>query len=75
MDLLLDVVKYECMPSLKKGSESELRKGVASNFLIQLPIGGKFLSYHESNSQFRMSNNLNRPILMICTGSGIAPFR
>ena len=38
-------------------------------------IGGRFLSYHHSNAQFKMPNDPNVPVLMISAGSGIAPFR
>ncbi len=53
----------------------KFRKGTASNFLTQLPIGGRFLTYHHSNAQFKMPNDPNVPIIMIGAGSGIAPFR
>ena len=52
-----------------------LRKGVASNFLTELPIGGKFLSCHQFNDHFTMPEDLSLPLIMICAGSGIAPFR
>ena len=51
------------------------RNGCASHFLTTLPIGGRFLSYHFSNDLFRMPNDPTLHIIMVCAGSGIAPFR
>ena len=51
------------------------RNGCASHFLTTLPIGGRFLSYHFANDLFRMPNDPTLHIIMVCAGSGIAPFR
>ena len=55
--------------------EPKLRKGVASNFLTRLPSGGRFLTYHHPTAQFRLPDDPNLPVVMVCAGSGIAPFR
>jgi len=74
-DLVLEVMEFETGPFLAEETEPKMRKGVASNFLTRLPIGGKLLSYHHSNAQFKMPNDPNVPVIMISAGSGIAPFR
>ena len=56
-------------------SSFDFRNGCASHFLTTLPIGGRFLSYHFSNDLFRMPNDPTLHIIMVCAGSGIAPFR
>lgn len=73
-DILLEICEYETGPFLDE-TQAKKRKGLASNFLTQLPIGGRFLSHHHSNAQFKMPNDPNVPIVMVSSGSGIAPFR
>ena len=80
-DILINVVEFKSGPFLvhepepKPEPEPELRKGVASNFLTELPIGGKFLSCHQFNDHFTMPEDHSLPLIMVCAGSGIAPFR
>ena len=38
-DLVLEVVEFETGPFLAEETEPKMRKGVASNFLMHLPIG------------------------------------
>ena len=74
-DILINVVEFKSGPFLVHEPDPKLRKGVASNFLTKLPIGGKFLSCHQFNDHFTMPEDLSLPLIMICAGSGIAPFR
>ena len=75
-DLMVEMVEYEA--GFKEDSNSnqfQKRKGVCSNFLDRLPIGGKLLSYHHSNAVFKMPDDSNASILMISTGSGIGKYQ
>ena len=73
-DILLEVVQFSSGP-FKENEEICNKTGVCSNYLMKLPVGGRFLSYHHSNQQFKMPMDPNVPIVMISAGSGIAPFR
>ena len=74
-DILIHVVEFKSGPFLVHETEPSLRKGVASNFLTKLQIGGKFLSCHQFNDHFTMPKDHSLPLIMVCAGSGIAPFR
>lgn len=76
-DLVLETIEFEAGHFLpdQQQVDKPIRKGVCSGFLTRLPIGGRFLSYHHANAQFKMPNDPNLPIIMVGTGSGIAPFR
>ena len=68
------------MRSLKKlvtthGFKNFLQEHITLLILIFQITGGKLLSYHHSNAQFKMPNDPNVPVIMISAGSGIAPFR
>jgi len=76
VDLLLEVNQFATGPfSKSSASAPQMRKGVTSAFLTRIPIGSAFLTYHNDNDLFRMPNDPNLPILMVCAGSGVAPFR
>jgi benzoyl-CoA 2,3-dioxygenase component A len=49
--------------------------GVASNFLCNLKVGDKVEVTGPFGATFLMPNDPNAEILMICTGTGSAPFR
>ena len=74
-DILINVVEFKSGPFLIHQPEPKLRKGVASEFLTELPICSKLLSYHQSNEHFTMPEDHSLPLIMVCAGSGIAPFR
>ena len=54
--------------------EGEFR-GVASNWLCDLPLGSKLGVIGPFGSTFLMPDDPDAEILMICTGTGAAPFR
>jgi nitric-oxide synthase len=74
VDLLLTVLEYET-----KGFQAIKRKGFCSNYLSDIDIGESIFFYIKESSFHLPPNLLHqkmiRPILMIGTGSGIAPFR
>ncbi len=49
--------------------------GVASNWLCDLPLGSKVAVMGPYGSTFLMPDDPDADILMICTGTGAAPFR
>jgi benzoyl-CoA 2,3-dioxygenase component A len=49
--------------------------GVASNFMCDLKVGDKVEVTGPFGATFLMPNDANANILMICTGTGSAPFR
>ena len=54
--------------------EGEFR-GIASNWLCDLPLGSKVPVIGPFGSTFLMPDDPDADILMICTGTGAAPFR
>ena len=54
--------------------EGEFR-GVASNWICDLPLGSKLPVIGPFGSTFLMPDDPDADILMICTGTGAAPFR
>lgn len=51
-------------------------KGVCSVYLDErIEIGDFVLVFHEPNKKFRIPEDNNLPVIMIATGTGIAPFR
>lgn len=73
-DLLIEACKFQAGP-FQDNAAFETRNGVASNFMVNMQSGQRFLAYHYSNPCFSMPNDSNVPVIMICAGSGIAPFR
>lgn len=60
----------------KSWSGNENFEGVASNYLSELVTGSKInFTIQKSSNAFHLPHDLNRPIIMICAGTGIAPFR
>lgn len=51
-------------------------EGVASSYLARLTAGDSLsVAVRPSNARFRPPAEVNLPMIMICAGSGIAPFR
>ena len=50
-------------------------RGVASNWLCDLPLGSKVKVVGPFGATFLMPDDADTDILMICTGTGAAPFR
>lgn len=66
--LTVGVVEYQ------KGED--LREGGASSFLSRrLEEGGELKIFVESNNNFKLPEDSNKPVIMIGPGTGIAPFR
>ena len=65
--LTIGVVNYEA-----HGRE---RKGVCSNLAAGLEPDDKLLVYVHPNTNFRLPENPDTPIIMIGPGTGVAPFR
>ena len=60
---------------LHKSMNGGLHLGTCTGFLSSMDIGQRFLTYKYQNEHFKMPPDLSTPLLMIATGSGIAPFR
>ncbi|MGE3065642.1 MAG: benzoyl-CoA 2,3-epoxidase subunit BoxA [Hyphomicrobiaceae bacterium] len=56
-------------------TEKRNPQGVASNYLSDLKVGDKVQVTGPFGATFLMPNDPNASILMICTGTGSAPFR
>ncbi|AEW44335.1 sulfite reductase (NADPH) flavoprotein alpha-component [Serratia symbiotica str. 'Cinara cedri'] len=66
--ITVGVVRYEI--------HGRARAGAASSFLAdRLEEGGDLRVFVEHNDNFRLPVNLDTPIIMISSGTGIAPFR
>ncbi|MGH6902308.1 MAG: diflavin oxidoreductase, partial [Geminicoccaceae bacterium] len=66
--LLIGVVRYQ--------SHGRARSGVASGFVAErLRVGDRLKVYVKPNKNFRLPDDLDRPIVMIGPGTGVAPFR
>jgi sulfite reductase (NADPH) flavoprotein alpha-component len=52
----------------------EVKHGLASNFLADLPVDGPLEFYVHKNNQFRLPAE-DKDVIMIGPGTGIAPFR
>lgn len=65
--LTIGVVNYEA-----HGRE---RKGVCSNLAAGLEPGDKLPIYVHPNTNFRLPENPDTPIIMVGPGTGVAPFR
>ena len=63
-----------------KGPNNDIRYGLTSNYFNNLYKSKSHIDKDEyvnislKESSFNLPNDLSRPMLMICTGSGIAPF-
>lgn len=66
--LLVGVVRWD--------SHGHKRKGVASTFLAdRRKAGGTARIYVKPNRHFRLPEDGNRPVIMIGSGTGVAPYR
>ncbi|WP_041068796.1 NADPH-dependent assimilatory sulfite reductase flavoprotein subunit [Candidatus Ishikawella capsulata] len=55
---------------------NRIRSGGASRYLASCsPNNDKIRIFIKTNDSFRLPKNLDTPIVMICSGTGIAPFR
>ena len=52
----------------------EVKHGLCSNFLAELPVDTQFEFYVHKNSQFRLPAE-DKDVIMIGPGTGVAPFR
>jgi benzoyl-CoA 2,3-dioxygenase component A len=60
---------------ITKNADGSERKGVASNYVCDLKQGDKVLVAGPFGSTFLMPDDPEADIVMICTGTGSAPFR
>lgn len=65
--LTIGVVNYE--------AHGRKRKGVASNLAAELQPGDQIPVYVQHNSNFKLPENPDAPIIMVGPGTGVAPFR
>lgn len=54
---------------------SRVPKGPASDYLFENIRCGDILQHKAPDGQFILPEHLDRPLIFICTGTGIAPFR
>lgn len=55
-------------------ANGRMRLGVASNYLASLPAGEKVQIELRKNRTFKLPSSAHTPILMIASGTGLAPF-
>ena len=73
IELIITLVSY-------LGPQKEKRYGLTSNYFNDLYTSKSFTKNDEyvniiiKDSDFKLPDNLQTPMLMLCTGSGIAPF-
>ena len=73
IELIISLVSW-------KGPNKDIRFGLTSNYFNDLYKSKSFLKNEEfvnlsiKESSFKLPEDLTTPILMLCTGSGIAPF-
>ena len=73
IELIISLVSW-------KGQKGDVRFGLASNYFKDLYKSKSFLEKDEylhislKESAFNLPSDLSTPMLMMCTGSGIAPF-
>ena len=73
IELIITLVSY-------LGPQKEKRYGITSNYFNDLYTSKSFTKNDEyvniiiKDSDFKLPDNLQTPMLMLCTGSGIAPF-
>jgi benzoyl-CoA 2,3-dioxygenase component A len=58
-----------------KDNEGKLQRGKCSNFLCDLPVGSQIQVVGPFGVGFLMPSDEQAPLIMICTGTGIAPMR
>ncbi len=56
-------------------ADGQVFAGVASNYLADLPLGARVEVIGPFGATFLMPDDLDADILMVCTGTGSAPFR
>ena len=60
---------------LEKQADGSIFAGVASNYLADLPPGARIEVIGPFGATFLLPDDLDTDILMVCTGTGSAPFR
>jgi len=68
VDLVIGVVEYQTKSGVKK-------KGLATSSLVRTHAETKIPGFLRSEMSFHLPADSSRPVIMICAGSGIAPFR
>ena len=70
MDLVISITE------LKDGN-ANVKKGLCTSYLSEVNIGEDLALFHHPESVFstRIRLGFTTPLIMICNGSGIAPFR
>lgn len=65
-----------CIAAVRYQTDGIAHKGVASTFLAdRLALGDTTGIYFHAANHFRLPTDLNKPVIMVGPGTGIAPFR
>ncbi|HQT88700.1 MAG TPA: benzoyl-CoA 2,3-epoxidase subunit BoxA [Acidiphilium sp.] len=59
----------------ERREDGRVFEGIASNYLADLPLGARVEVIGPFGATFLMPDDLDADILMVCTGTGSAPFR
>ena len=68
VDLVIGVVEYTTTSGVEK-------KGLATSNLVRAEVDAKIPGFLRSETSFHLPKDPSKPVIMICAGSGIAPFR
>lgn len=67
IDLTVARVQYECA--------GRLRQGLCSNYLITCPMTMPLRLFHQPSRHFSFPTSSDVPLIMVGSGTGVAPFR